>query len=366
MNIFYTIHSLSNSGGMERVIILKANYLADKFGYNVSIILYDQNDLNTYYEISEKVKVIPISDIIIKELGVFKSIASYIDKKKPDVYISTGGKDILVAKMLSTNVLKLLEMHFCFKFPYLRELSRNSSVFFRALSIIKIVRNIYYARFFNYILALTEKDRQLWEQYSNVKSVTIFNPADFAPVTRHKSLSDVVNFISVGRLDSQKGFADLIHIFSLVKMKNWTLNIYGSGMLKEYLTELILSYKLQDKVFINNAVKNIKEKYLDSDCFLLSSYYEGMPMVLLEAMSSGLPCISFDCDSGPSQLIKNDINGYLIPNRDVKAFASKLDSFILFDKCKYLSMSNNASMTMDEYAIDKVLGQLKLFLESNI
>lgn len=364
MKIIYTIHSLSNSGGMERVITLKANYLVEKFNYDVSIILYDQLDTTTYYELNPKITLVCLSDISTRSIFKFLHISQYIKSKKPDVYICTGGKDIVLARYLPSDFNMYLELHFCFKFPYLREVSRNSSILFKFISLLKVLRNIYYARFYGTIISLTEKDALLWRKFTGVKSITIPNPAQFKQVLRNGCNSDFKRFIAVGRLDSQKGFQDIIKIFALVKSNNWRLDIYGSGEQLNSLLDLISLYNLNNNIFINEPVKEIEKKYSEADCFILSSFYEGMPMVMLEAMSLGLPCIAFDCDSGPSQLIENNVNGFLISKRNIKDFAEKIDYFINISSETYTFYSNSATTSMSQYSIDVILNSLKNILEN--
>ena len=360
MKVFYLIKSLSNSGGMERVITLKANLLAELYGLNVEVITYS-DDFNIYFELSEKVKVKNFPLQGSSQENIFKEIVSYINTSNPDVLISTGGKDIALASKTNKNIYKVLELHFCFRAAVLREISLKRSWFFYLLGYIKIAKSIYFSKRFNIIVALSQRDAVLWSRFSSVKAVSIVNPStfdvDFESLTTIKS--KITKFIAVGRLSAEKDFESLLLSCSILKKelncKEWLLNIYGEGELYDALSHKIIKLGLHENVIINKPVVNIDQVYLEADFLLMTSMYEGLPMVIIEAMSFAVPCVAFDCESGPGEIITHGCDGYLVKDRDTMQFALALKDCIQMSEKEYEVISINAYNKSKNYSQVKVM-----------
>ena len=362
IKVVYLIRSLSNSGGMERVISLKANYLADRYGYDVEIITYSENK-ECYFKLSNKVRLLNfyIDSTSRSRRKSFLNISRYINESGFDFFISTGGKDIELVKVINKSICKILEVHFSFKSPVLREVSLNRGVLFKVLGYLKIIRNVQISRFFDFVVPLTNNDANLWSRYSLSEIIPIVNPSPFELGfdTINTLKSNVTNFVAVGRLNEQKDFDSLITICMLLKMKfnkrDWFLYIYGEGELEEAIQNRIIELGLTDNVKLKKAVSNISDIYLKSDFLLMTSVYEGLPMVLIEAMSHGVPCVSFDCESGPSDIIKHGYNGYIINGRDLNMFASVMSYCIDMSDSEYKNMSINAYSSSGRYSERRVL-----------
>lgn len=374
MKVVYLVSSLKNSGGMERVITVKANLLAEYSNVNVEIITYSDT-IARFYEVSDKVKVTNFSLVKGGRKKAFENIVNYINSSLVDVVISTGGKDIAIINKINKSIYKILEIHFCFKNPVLREFSLKRNRLFSCIGYLKMIRNIYFARKCDLIVSLTARDAELWRKYSRMPSLAVANPSSFTVneseiiKAKAKANSDITRFIAVGRLNEQKDFNSLLlacsELKNSLKIDNWKLDIYGDGELLEPLNNLIEKMKLNNHVTIKKAVSNIEDIYLKSDFLLLTSIYEGLPMVLIEAMTFGTPCVSFDCESGPKEVIDSGHNGYLVNNRDVTQFSEMMARCVDMDIKQYKQFSVNALINSRNYSQELVVEQwYKIFLES--
>lgn len=145
---------------------------------------------------------------------------------------------------------------------------------------------------------------------------------------------DYVNkvVLSVGRLCDGKGFFRLIDIWEIVQKDSrfgeWKLHIVGDGLLKEQIQEKIKAKNLQDSIILKPFTNQIEQEYLQASIYVMTSHYEGLPMVLIEAESFGLPCIAFDVKTGPSDIIENEKSGFLIPDGDLEGYAEKLKALM--------------------------------------
>jgi glycosyltransferase involved in cell wall biosynthesis len=149
-------------------------------------------------------------------------------------------------------------------------------------------------------------------------------PPDMVRIAREKPSKDLV---AIGRLTEEKCFDSLIAAFSRVadRHPNWNLTVYGDGRLRSDLEMLVESLGLNGRVSLPGTVKNSTSVLASCDLFVLSSRFEGFPNALCEAMSVGLPVISTNCPGGARDLVRDGIDGLLVPVRDVSAMASALD-----------------------------------------
>ena len=175
-------------------------------------------------------------------------------------------------------------------------------------------------------VVLTHEDKGYWGELPNM--IVIPNASTFSP-TETSSLNQK-QAIAVGRYSHQKGFDDLIRAWSIVVKYNaeWKLNIYGEGEQRDLLEDLIKRYQLTQNVFLKSSVKDIGKEYLSSSLLVMTSRYEGLPMVLLEAQSYGLPIVSYACKCGPRDIITDGKDGFLVPEGDIEQFAKDVVKLI--------------------------------------
>jgi GalNAc-alpha-(1->4)-GalNAc-alpha-(1->3)-diNAcBac-PP-undecaprenol alpha-1,4-N-acetyl-D-galactosaminyltransferase len=243
------------------------------------------------------------------------------DKNRPDIIISfltlTNFIAILVAKFYSIKIIAQEHTH------HLRHMEGR-----------KILTNItkkYIYRWADSVTVLTKFDVEYYKSYG-IKVLVMPNPCSFGAITNYSSEREKV-ILAVGGLDRYhlKGFDNLIHLIAPVlnKYPDWQLKILGSGEHGlEYLKKLAKENNILDKIIFTGFVQNVSEVMKKSSIFVLSSRNEGLPMVLIEAMSQGMACIAYNCKTGPSDIIEDDINGLLIEDQNMSKMQNSLIEFI--------------------------------------
>ena len=187
-----------------------------------------------------------------------------------------------------------------------------------------MVRKLIYPRL-DAVVTLTDGDAENYRSFMAAEKVHVIPnslsfPADKRSDTKTKRI------IAVGRLTEQKNFPALIEAAVTVKQQcpDWRIDIFGSGDDEEKLLSMIAGRKLEGYVALHPPVSDIKSEYLASGMLAMSSIYEGLPMVLIEAEACGLPVVSFNCNYGPVALIHDGVNGFLVDVGDVDGLAEKI------------------------------------------
>lgn len=180
----------------------------------------------------------------------------------------------------------------------------------------------YISKLDDYIV-LNEYDSEMYMKEKGIKSSVIYNPRSFK--SNIKSKGDKNIFLAAGRFNYQKGFDLLIESFNIFSKKNidWKLVIVGEGKEKGKLLKMIKDFGLEDRVKIDNFTNNISEYFLKSSVLLLSSRWEGMPMIALESLEMGVPIIAYDI-TAVKPLIDNMAEGIIVDKFDVNKFADAM------------------------------------------
>lgn len=207
-------------------------------------------------------------------------------------------------------------------------------------------------------MVLTKRDQSNYVRKFGCKSkiIQIYNPL----LITNDVYSDIQQkrILTIGRIEYQKGYDKLINIAKVIagECKDWSWDIYGDGLEIEKLKERIAKEGLNNFIHLKGKSKAIDEIYSNYSIFALTSRYEGMPLVLLEAYAHHLPLISFDCDCGPSEIIRDCENGFLIPCYDECGYAIKLLELIKDEKLR-TDFSNNCNLSVREFDLDYILNQ---------
>ena len=316
MKLLYLIDTLYKAGGMERILTEKANSLSRDYGYEVLIVTNHQKGRKLFFPLDNGVRHIDI-DVNYRMPWLMpryiRRLCRVIDAEKPDILISMCGKELHYLDRLPKTCIRIAEFHFC------REMYRIKGQESRLKAMDKAVSGL------DCFVALTEEDALNWQ--SKCRRVEhIYNPS-FAPGAGSEAGDDIPNkCIAVGRLENQKNFEDLIRVWSIVHGRHpeWVLDIYGNGRQKKRLEKKIEELGLADVVHLLPATRNIADKMGSSALLLMTSIYEGFPLVMVEAASLGLPCISYRCPCGPGEFIEDGKNGYTVEVGDVESMAERV------------------------------------------
>jgi len=369
IRIAYCIPGLYASSGMERTLTLKANYFADKLGYEVYIIMTEEIDKKPFYELSDKIKTINFNinfdkmhhlPFIQRILRYFynqhiykKKLTKTLNDLQPDITISVLRREINFINDIDDGSIKVGEFHF----------SRDNYRDFKNIKTLPIIqKTVSYLwnkqllgklKQLGMFVVLTNEDRLKWTELTNVTNIP--NALTFTP----KRISDcsAKQVIAVGRYTYQKGFDMLIKAWKMVAEKHtdWTLQIYGDGDKKEYDC-IVKSLHLEDSCILNSTTKEIDAKYAESSIFVLSSRYEGMPMVLGEAMICGVPPVSFACPSGPVDIINDGEDGFLVENENLEMLADRIN-FLIENENIRKQMGQQAQISVNKLKIENIAQQ---------
>lgn len=366
MKIVYLIHSTYNPGGMERVLLNKVTWLVGKMGWDVTVVTTDQHDRPSFYPFPEGVKMIDLGvnysedngkPFLKKLLGFLKRrrlhekrFKALLEQISPDVVDCFYPGECSFVPGLKDGSKKVMELHQSklFHHQYNRTGLMGLADKVRARMDERLVRK------FDRFVVLTEEDAKLWGEIPNIRVIP--NAANF--IAEKYSDCTAKRVIAVGRLDYQKSFDRLIMVWEKVheKMPDWRLDIFGQGEWKEMLQRMIDERRLHDCVKLNGPTKDIGKEYAESSMLVMSSHYEGFPMVMIEAMACGLPAVCFDFKCGPRDIIVEGENGLIVPDGDIEGLAEAIVRLMRDEELRK-RIGENAKRVVETYSEEKVMGQ---------
>lgn len=376
MKIAYCIPALYNPSGMERVLTMKANYLALQ-GYEIHIILTDGGDKPPYFPLEKSVQVHQL-DIDFEEpyhhpflhrvwlyqkkmKALKKQLNACLCELKPDITVSLLRRDVNVINQMTDGSPKVGEIHFD-RLHY-----RHFTASWMPTFIYSYVQKWWMGKLIRELkkldkfVVLTHEDAAFWPELNNV--IVVPNPTSFFPDT----VSDCTRkqVIAAGRYVDQKGFDRLISAWQKVSSRHpdWVLKIYGDGGGRESLQQQITELGLNENCILEHSVSDIAVKFQESSIFVLSSRYEGFGLVIVEAMSCGLPVVSFACHCGPRDIITEETDGFLVPEGDIDGLAEKINLLIEEDHFRK-NMGKMARLKAENYKMEKVGVQWTALFES--
>lgn len=363
--ILYCTPSLYIAGGIERVLTTKANWLAEH-GYDVTIVLTDGEGKAPYYPLSDKVKIIQLNIgfeelwhlpffekalVYLKKQRVYKrKLKETLLQQKPDITVSLLRREINFLTAIKDGSQKYGEMHI--NREHYRNFEEGNTNFFKEifsrLWMHNLIRKL---KKLDKMIVLSEEDKKKWTELDNVLAIP--NPIPFTQELRSSLQSKTA--IAVGRYSYEKGFDLLLEAWSIVhkRFPEWTLQLYGTGDKASYQRQ-VEALKLDNCCQLNGPTTDIQRRYAQSSLYVLSSRFEGFGMVIIEAMSCGLPVISFDCPCGPRSIIQHNKNGILSENGNPKALAEDICR-VINSKENMQRLAEAAVQTARGYSINSIM-----------
>jgi glycosyltransferase involved in cell wall biosynthesis len=368
MKIVYYLPKVILSRGMERITILKANYFAETFGYSVVLLTTEQRNHKPAYPISDKVTHLDLNVNFDDDNKLWKLITypykyflfrkrlhKFINCFKPDIFVSTLWiwKELRVITHLKDGSKKVGELHSGTWNQRHRFFLKNPLVkFFKKWEFNIMVNNI---KKLDKFVVLTHEEAELWTGLSNLTVIP-----NFITIPAPQQPSDVTSrrIVSVGAFSYEKGFDLLIDAWNIIAAKypEWKLIIHGKGEQSPYM-EQINRYRLNDAVVIDTSyVSDLSEIYRNGSIYVLSSRKEGMPLVMIEAMSCGLPVVSFACKTGPKDIISDGEDGFLVESENIRQLAEKIEYLIENEDIRK-EMGRKALLKSNRYKIENIAGK---------
>lgn len=336
MKFVFVINTIT-IGGAERVISIITKKLVEK-GHDVELFIYQHG--KTEYLIDKRVKIKFLDDemvnsnySIVRILRRVKILRNYIKSSEAN-YVIPFLPIIVIETFFAT----------CFTGKKFIATIRANPRLSPNQAIKRYMRNFVVA-LSSAIWVQTRSQFMYFPEIIRKKIFILPNPVEEAILNlRIENKEELVNFVTVGRLTKAKNHILLINAFHKVYLThpNIRLLIYGDGELKDVLDKHITNINLKGIIMCKGRTNSVGEALISSDIFVLSSNQEGMPNALMEAMAVGLPCISTDCQSGPSDLIENGVNGLLVPVNDVDKLAEAM-LYMINNKKRAQDMGRNSS-----------------------
>jgi len=365
MKIIYLLAGTYNSGGMERVLTLKANWLA-AHGYEVLIVTTDQRGREPFFPLHPSIRTIELGinydetngkSFLSKAISYLRKqrkhrqrLEEVLKKERADITVCMFNNDVNFVYKLKDGSSKVLEIHFSKN----KKLQYNRRGLWRLADQWRTWQEERIVRRYDKFVVLTHEDKNLWGNIPNIQVIP--NPLPFE--TNEQADLKEKRVIAVGRLDHQKGFDRLIDIwYSMGDTANgWQLDIIGEGSLRNELQVKINSLRLEHQIRLCGSTSDMQQEYLQSSIVVMTSRYEGFPMVLLEAQAFGIPVVSYACQCGPHDIISDGYNGFLTEEGDNDRFAARLQQLMLDEKLRK-QMGQCAKETSKAYAIDNIMPQ---------
>lgn len=369
LHIVYIYPEITIKGGADKVIVEKANYFASH-GYMVTLVTEAQMGRELSFPLDEKVRHIdmgidfnrqydyhglPRLLTYLNMLRLYKKkLEATLIAERPDIVISAMGRSMDFITYISDGSVKIGEVHSVKANVRSLNVMEKRGAFHRLMARIirwHISRKV--SRMDAMVL-LTQQDADSWTEAR--QTFVIPNAVPYIPELC--STLDNKRILMVARYNDAKGYNYMVDAWQQVHERHpdWTLNVYGSGELHDDVIKWIQQRHLSNSMVLHEPVDNIMEQYLDSSIFVMSSRYEAFPMVLLEAMACGVPCVSFDCPYGPRNIIRNEEDGLLVEYLNPQALAEGICRLIEDEQLRK-HLGENARRNIQRFSKDFVMKQ---------
>lgn len=332
-----------HQGGAERVMSELANAWSNQ-QHEIHLVLLAKSE--NFYRINDNVIIHNLGfshsglfSKVFNELKVLFKLRKILKQQKPDFVLSFMSKynifTILAASYLNIRVFVSDRNNPKQQLPFLISFLRKATY-----------------KFAHGIIAQTGLAKLTLEKSIGNRNIAVI-PNPLKSISIHENIEKDKIILNVGRLVEEKGQKYLLEAFTKIKDTQWKIAILGDGPLYDRLKKQAEELGLKDQIIMPGAVSEIDHWLAKASIFAFPSVSEGFPNALVEAMAAGLPCVSFDCDAGPRDIIIDGKNGYLVPVRDVEVFANRLETLINNDAIR-TQLSKEAARIVNDFAVEKI------------
>ena len=364
MKILFFLNNIADRGGTGRIVADKINYLAQYHDIEIFVAYFECEEVIPFYSINKFVNLIPIQMKPEYVLSVTKpwilahlygEINRIVKRIKPDVVDTTGISSVNVLLLLiCRNVPIVTEKHFTYEGLHRKDVELCGKHYSKSLQrISRAILRRYINGHYNKCVVLTNDDVKAWG-LKNTVVIPNFTNLKFPEIDEEKREKLVIN---VGRLAEQKDQKTLIEAWKVVNKHypDWKLEIWGDGELKEQLQAQIEETGVQESVYLKGLTSHIETEYPRASIFALSSRYEGMPLVAIESMTAGVPCVSYDI-MGIRDVITDCEDGVIVPERTPEALAQGIMRLIEDTELRK-SMAEASLRNVKKFDKDKIMSQ---------
>ncbi len=347
--VAFLLGRVSEKGGISRVVSILSDELSSKEIFDIHIISYQEREKKGYHWNEQLTfhNLIYSRDSMKK--GIFKGtleLRKVLRSQKIDVLIVCGHivGPLGVLGALTGKTKLVYWSHSSF--------SESKSNTFKSFN--ERITSL----FSNVVITLTKTDKTNYEQKTRARRVIqIYNPVDPKLIQSKGSYDQKSHkIISVGRLNKSKNFEIIPEVAKILSDNklDFVWHIFGAGDNKAAIEHAIQKNNMAEKVQLKGQSNKLYSLYGQYGILVMTSKYEGFPMSLLEGLASGLPLVSFDIPTGPNEIIRDDINGYLIPPFEVDIMAKKIIT-LLENPDKRLEFSRKSKVFTDEFRMESVI-----------
>lgn len=377
MKIVWNIAGFYRPAGMERALALKANWFASKVDENgeplneVLIVTTEQKGREPAFPLDSRIRMVDLgigyednnggsfADKLIHYPGRLfshrKALKALLKEEKPDITVSMFCNEASFLPGIKAGGKKVLEVHF----SRFKRLQYGRKGIWALADKWRCAREAKIAARYDRFVVLTEEDKSFWGDIPHISVIP--NARTFRP--SEPAALDARQVLAVGRYNFQKAFDRLLEAWKLIgdKTNFWTLRIAGDGEDREKLERKAWALGISNSV-VFGPESDMPALYAGSSVLALSSRFEGLPMVLLEAQAAGLPIVSFACKCGPRDVITDGVDGYLVEEGDVAGLASKLAE-LMGDRQLRRRMGAAAYQASDRYELENIMHQWEMLFK---
>lgn len=365
MKLAYIVNKINGTSGIQRMVAFQINYFIKNYYYKVDLILLDQNknEEKSFYEVDSAVNFhfLKSSSSIVKDYyNKILAINKALKTINPDI-VMVCESDIfsLYLPLFTKGKYKMIYQRHDLK--ELNLITGGKSLKTKVKNQIKKLFLSGAGKHYDKFVLLSKAHRVDWKGLKNIHIIS--NPIIIDSKGNKANLDSKI-VLAVGRHDPIKGFDMLLKSWQNVveQHPDWILKMVGKQTHDTDLKILAKKLNISEYVDFKEYVRDMSPIYLESSIFVCSSRVEAFPLVVIEAMSFGIPVVSFDCDYGPREIIKNSVDGILVSPNDIDFLAESICSLIENENIRK-EMGERASENIKRYSVDKIMNQWKLLFE---